>query len=237
MKAPTTPIDRPHGSPRRSHRPWAALGIACVVIGGVYLSGVNRNVLYLSMLFSAAVVMSVTLRRWWAILAGLAACAFLASVPAGVADLGPLYPAPRDRPGTGNMWVNAIGDGETWTYRFAPGASGEFGGDAGQAGFLYIDGRNLTGLVVRLQGRTLVGSACCGKKNGFDHLAIPLGEVRAGPLTVSLSGSPGTAPKIYHGPEVHGFEVYGDAVWLEFTGDRGRLIYEAKRGAATPVPR
>lgn len=60
---------------------------------------------------------------------------------------------------------------------------------------------------------------------------------KAGPLTVSLSGASGTAPKIYHGPEVHGFEVYGDAVWLEFTGERGRFIYEAKRGGAPPAAR
>jgi hypothetical protein len=219
------------------HRPWAALGTACAILGGAYLTGINRNLLYLSLLFSAAVVMSVALRRWWTVMAGLAACAFLASVPAKVADLGPLYPAPRDRPGTENMWVSAIGQGATWTYRFTPGGSGKFAGGAGLAGFLYIDGRNLSGLVVRFRGGTLMGSAYCAKKNGFDHVAIPLGDDEAGPLTVSLSGAPGTVPKIYHGPEVHGFDVYGDAVWLEFTGDKGRFIYEAKRSEAPSGPR
>ncbi len=236
MTANTTAIDRLLAPARRIPRPWAAVGLGAVTLGGFYVLNANRNLLYLSMLFSAAVMMSVVLRRWWTIVLGLGICAFLAGVPARVADLGPLYPAPRDRPGTENMWVSAIKQGETWVYRFAPGDLGIAGG-AGPAGILYIDGRNLSGLVVDVQGRTVNASAFCGKKNGFDHVAIPLAGEGTSAFTVSLRGMPRTTPKIYHGPEAHGFEVYGDAVWLEFTGDRGRIICEAQRTVVASGPR
>jgi hypothetical protein len=185
--------------------------------------------LYLSMLLSASVMVSAALRRWWALVPCLGACGYLAVVPARVDDLGVLYPAPRDIPGAQNMWVAGIGEGQTWTYRFTLGDPGGRGQGADPGGFLYVDGRGLSNLVVGVQGRSLAGSAFSSRKNGLGHIAIPLGAVREGALVVSLRGLPGTSPRIFQGPEVHGFNVYRDAVWLEFTGNGTRAIYHAQR--------
>jgi len=218
------------------HRPWLLVGLSGAILGAVFLSGVNRNLLYLSMLYSATVMTSVLLRRWWAGLLGLGACAYLASVPATIADLGTLYPAPRDRPGAENMWVSGIKEGQTWTYRFELRGLGRAGEGSGPNGFLYIDGHSLSDLVVCVQGRRVDSSAFCSKKIFLDHIAIPLGAETAVALTVSLRGMARTSPRIFHGPEVHGFNVYGDAVWLEFDRNGDRLIYEAVRTVSVSLP-
>jgi len=202
----------------------------------VYVLGINRNLLYLSMLFSVLVMLSAVLRRWWTLLLGLGVCAYLSIAQANVEDLGVLYPAPRDIPGAENMWVAGIGEGQTWTYRFTLGDPGRRGEGANPSGFLYIDGRGLSNLVVSVQGRDLAGSSFCSKKNGLDHLAIPLEIESARSLVVSLRGLPGANPRIFQGPEVHGFNVYRDAVWLEFTGNAVRAIYHAQRAATSPAP-
>jgi len=237
MKKDAKAIDRLLGRAGQPYRRWFLLGVGGAIVGAVYLSGANRNLLYLSMLFSTIVVTSVLLRRWWAALLAVVACAYLASVPAVVADLGTLYPAPRDRAGTDNMWVTGIKEGETWTYRFTLRGLGKAGGGAGPSGHLYIDGRSLSNLVVCVQGRTLEGSAFCSKKIFLDHIAIPLEAEGADTLTVSLRGMPHTTPRVFHGPEVHGFNVYGDAVWLEFDRVDARLIYEAGRTVSASAPR
>ena len=229
MKPGTSTIDRLTGPGGRLPLPWAPVVLALAILGAAYLSGMNRNLLYLSMLFSVAIVMSAASRRWWTVSVGLGVCAFMACVPARIPELGTLYPAPRDRPGAENMWIAPIREGEAWDYQFTLGGLGRISGNADLAGYLYIDGRNLSGLVVRVQGETLEGAPFCAKKNGFDHIAIPLRNEKAGVLTVTLRGAQGEHPKIFHGPEVHGFDVYGDAVWLEFTSGQDRMIYEAKR--------
>jgi len=232
MNPATSTIDRLLGAARRRHGTWPPVVLGAVALGAAYLIGENRNLLYLSLLLAAAVIVSLALRRWWTVLLGLGACAYIACVPAEVRDLGALYPAPRDIPGAENMWVTGIGPDETWTYRFTVGDLGKPVGGADPNGLLYIDGRNLANLVVSVQERTVRGSAFSVKKNGLDHVAIPLGPVRAGVVTVELRGSPSGLPKIFHGPEVHGLEVYRDAVWLEFTAGGNRSVYHAQRSPA-----
>ena len=237
MRSDASTTDRRPGPAGRLHGPWRPVGIAVAVLGGAYLLGINRNLLYLSMLLSTSVVLSVVLKRWWTLLLGLGACAYLAVAQANVDDLGVLYPAPRDIPGAENMWVARIGEGQTWSYRFTLGGVGTRGEGASAEGYLYIDGRGLSNLVVGVQGRTLPGSSYCSRKNGLDHLEIPLGTERAPALVVSLRGLPGASPRIFQGPEVHGFNAYSDAVWLEFNGNGVRAIYHAQRAAAASAPR
>ncbi len=234
MKANPSTIEPLTDPARRSSNPWISLGVGGAALLAVYLAGVNRNLLYLSMLLSVAAMVSVLFSRWWSVLLGLCACVYLACVPARVEDLGALYPAPRNIPGAEKMWVTEIGEGETWTYQFTLGDLARDGRGAGMSGYLYVDGRNLSGLEIEMLGKTLNGSAYCGKKSGIDHVAIPLQIGTDSALTVSLRGDPGAHARIFHGPEVHGFDVYGDAVWLEFTGDRDRLIFHAKRTAGRP---
>jgi hypothetical protein len=209
---------------------------AAAILGLIYLCGLNRNLLYLSILFSVAVMLATVLRRWWTISLALGICAFLAIVPAKVADLGKLYPAPHDIPGADKLWCTGIGAGETWLYHFTLDGLEKYRKGAGATGYLYIDGRNLSGLAVGVQGRTLKASAFSTEKTGMDHISIPLENVAEGALTVSLHGMPQATPMIFHGPEVHGHDVYGDAVWLEFTSGPDRVIYEAKRTVASSAP-
>jgi hypothetical protein len=237
MKANASAIDRLLAAAGRLGHPWSQVGLGGGLLGAFYLFGVNRNLLYLSMLFSAIVVMSALLRRWWTAMLSIGACGYLACMPAGVPDLGRLYPAPRNIPGAERMWVTEIGKGETWTYRFNLGDTVGHDGGAAPAGYLYIDGRNLSSLVIGVQGRAVAGAGFCSKKNGLDHIAVPLGNEPAGTLEVTLRGMPQSAPRIFRGPEVHGFDVYSDAVWLEFTGNEDRMIYHAKRTVAPPAPR
>jgi len=231
MNPATSSIERLIAAARKPHGPWLPAGLALGVLGGASLLGINRNLLYLSLLLSAGVILSFLLTRRWTAAVGLGACAYLGLVPAGVEDLGALYPAPRDIPGAENMWVSPVRDGETWTYRFTLGAP-EGRAEGAGPGHLYIDGRGLSDLVVSVQGKTLMGSAFCSRKNGLDHLAIPLEGERSQGLTVSLWGARGATPRIFHGPEAHGFNLYGDAVWLEFEGGGVRAVYHAQRAAA-----
>lgn len=232
MRPGTSTIDRPAGAARGFRGPWTTVVLGAAILGLVYASGVNRNALELSLLFSACVILSAVVTRAWSEALLLGACAYLASVPVRVPDLGPLYPAPRNVPGKEGLWVTPMGRGETWTYPFELVGLGA----GGAAGHLYVDGRDLSGLVVTVQGKTLSASAYSAKKNGLDHIAIPLDCGSPGPLVVSLSALPGAAPRIFHGPEVHGFDVYGDAVWLEFDRGADRFIYQAKRTEAKPSP-
>jgi len=234
MTSSPSTIDRLPGPANRPAGPWLSAGLGGAALALIYLADVNRNILYLSMLLSVVILISAALRRRWAAFLGLGACAYLACVPAQVVDLGVLYPAPRNIPGAEKMWVTEIGDGARWTYKFALGDQGRNGECAKRSGYLYVDGRNLSGLEIEMQGRTLNASAYCGKKSGIDHVAIPVRIGSESVVAVTLSGDPRSRVRIFHGPEAHGFDVYGDAVWLEFTGDGDRLIFHAKRTVDKP---
>ena len=239
MNPATSTIDRGLRPPRGLAAIWAAPAAAAVLLAGIYDLGLNGNLLYLSLLLAASAVLSAFLRRLWAVALGIGACVYLAVAPAHVDDLGTPYPAPRDIPGASNMWVTPIPDGATWAYRFTLGEPAGRSEGGACAGHLYIDGRGLSGLVVGVQGRTFEGSACCSRKNGLDHLDIPLEGGPEPALDVSVWGAPGARPKIFHGPEANGFQLYGDAVWLEFDGNGVRAVYHAVRsapGAVRPCP-
>jgi hypothetical protein len=220
---------------RTPARGWPTLAWFAVALGAVYLLGLNRNPLYLSLLFALAVLLVPCMTRGWVVLAGLVLWAYLAVAPVAVPDLGKLYPAPRDIPGADRIWCVPIPPGVAWTYRFKLDGLERFPGAVGR---LYVDGRGLSGLAVGIGGRTFKAAAFISAKEGMDHVAIPLEPGPNGIVLVSLQATVGQVPRLFRGTEVHGYNVYGDAVWLEFSRKRDRIIFESKRTATAldPVP-
>jgi hypothetical protein len=229
MKTAEPAIDPAAVGAAASAREWATLASLAAAIGGVYVLGLNCNPLYLSLLFALGALVSPCMTRRWVVIAVLGLCAYLAVVTVAVPDLGKLYPAPRDIPGAGRIWCVPIRPGETWTYRFKVDGLERYPGAVGR---LYIDGRDLSGLTVGLGARTFPAAAFISAKEGMDHVSIPLEAIPNGTLVISLRGTTAQVPRIFRGTEVHGFNAYGDAVWLEFTRKLDRVIFESKRSAA-----
>lgn len=167
MKPSPSAIERPPGPHGRLCLPWLHSGIGGALLCALYLVGVNRNLLYLSMLFSVVIVMSVVLRRWWALILGLGACAYLACVPARVPDLGPLYPAPRDIPGAERMWVTEIGKGETWTYHFTLGGLKDPGKGAARRDSCTSTVGTYPAWLLACRGRPLSAVGCAAKRTAL----------------------------------------------------------------------
>jgi hypothetical protein len=232
MTTGAPPTDRRPDGAGPVGRPWRPFAILCGLGLLVYAAGLNRNGLYLSMLFSSAAVATLCLERVWSRLLTLGAFVYLAVVPVHVPDLGRLYPAPRDIPGADRYWCAPIGPGETWIYHFTLAGLRRYDAGGGANGRLFVDGRNLADLVVEIDGRPFGASEFATLKTGMDHVSIPLDRVASGRMTVSLRQKGPRGPRIFHGTEVHGSQVYGDAVWLEFDKGDDRIIYESKRAVA-----
>jgi hypothetical protein len=212
------------------------LGALAFIAAAVYAAALNRNALYLSLLFSASALALLCLSRTWARLVILVGAAGLALFPLrGVGDLGRLFPAPRDIPGADRFWCTALPPGQTWTYRFTVMGLGPLETDGAAAGTLYVDGRSLGDLEIRVNGKAYRAAAYTTPKVGMDHVAIPIRAVSGDRLTVSLRQAGPLAPKLFRGTEVHVREVYPDAVWLEFDKGRDRAIYETVRLKHPPV--
>ncbi len=229
MKTAEPPIEKSAAGGSRATHGEVALAWFAAVIGAVYRLGLNRNPLYLSRLFATVALLTPCMRRGWVFIASLGLCALLAIVSVAVPDLGKLYPAPRDIPGADRIWCVPIAQGETWTFRFKLEGLDRYPGAVGR---LYVDGRNLSGLAVAIDGRTFNAAAFISPKDGMDHVSIPLEKVPPETLTVSLHGTAAQVPRIFRGTEVHGLNVYPDAVWLEFTRENDRIIYESKRATS-----
>ncbi len=228
MKTADPPIESATARAATPARGWTTLVWFAAALGAVYVLGLNRNPLYLSLLFALGALVSPCLTRRWLVVAGLGLCAYLAVVTVAVPDLGKLYPAPRNIPGAERIWCVPIGPGETWTYRFKVDGLERYPGAVGR---LYVDGRDLSGLTVGIGSRSFSAAAFLSPKEGMDHVSIPLEAIPNGTLVVSLRGTTARVPRIFRGTEVHGFNVYGDAVWLEFSRKLDRIIYESKRSA------
>ncbi len=214
---------------RRPIRFWVVSGVGGALLAIVFLTKINQNLLFLSMLFAAFVVVSLFLRQWWTALLGLGSCAYLACVQGEITVVHLFDPAPHDV--RGESWASPINQGQSWRYHFNIGDIRKFEQSGPFSGFLYIDGHDLSALLIEVQGKTFKGSLVAVAKIGIEHIAIPIEPGASGFIDVLLQPLPGSTPGIYIGPEVHGSTVYSDAVWLEFTGGRQRLIYHAVREA------
>jgi hypothetical protein len=190
----------------------------------------NRNLLYLSILFSAYMIAALMLHRWWSSLLALGAFAYLACVPALIPTARFVDPVPN----TAGDRLDPLGQGVQWNYQFYLRDLGLYQAKEKLVGYLRIDGRDLADVEITVQGKPLSPPPKPKRIYATDYLAIPIADDGTGELTVSLRAKPGTVPRMNCGPEVHGRDIYSDAVWLEFIHDRESVLYHAKR-VVTPA--
>ena len=86
MKTADPPIESAPAGAATPARVWATLAWFAAVVGVVYILGLNRNPLYLSLLFALGALVSPCLTRRWVVVAGLGLCAYLAVVTVAVPD-------------------------------------------------------------------------------------------------------------------------------------------------------
>jgi hypothetical protein len=201
--------------------------LAAISFGVIYLTGSNRNLLYLGMLFSAYIILSLIWSRGWAALLALGASAYLAGVPAKVPQVKFIDPSPA-----GVAGLCRLPQEETWTYRFRLTDLARYRATGPLDGNLNIDGHGLSGLEISVNGKDLPGRILPAKKYTLEHAVIPLSGENQVELDISLRARPGTMPAISEGPEARHSNIYSDAVWLEFANQGEAIIYHAGRSVA-----
>jgi hypothetical protein len=184
------------------------------------------------MLGAAYLLFALTLQRRMGCLLALAGFAYLTGVPARIPEARFLDPAPHGPPDS--PWFSDLGQNERWTYRFRLKDLGKYQEGTPFRAYLQIDGVALASLRISVQGRALEHLPTPVRKGSGEHLAIPLELPDQDSVLISLRAAPGTKPRIFCGPEVHGLNIYSDAVWLEFGNSEESVLYHARRveGAA-----
>ena len=212
---------------------WSLVVISVMTLGVVHLSGRNQNLLLLSMLFAVQLILSLILSRVWLLVLGHGIILAIGCRPLGTRELHFLEPSPHGPPDS--PWYSVIPQGERWNYRFFLRDLATHGSKEKLTGWLHINGIHLADLEISIQGRPLVSQPPPKIPYTIEYLAIPIDSGNETEMRISLRAKPGTAPKIFCGPEVYGYNMYSDAVWLEFMNDRESVLYHAKRatGSAT----
>lgn len=222
---------------RYRHGCIVASGIAVFV--SIYLFSFNRNLLYLSFLLAFYILSSALFTRFREIIVVLAVCALLGAVPVNVPDAKFIKPVP-DQEIISQSYQDQFGrlqPLEAWVYVFEVYDLDKYqlecGGDL--QGRLYIDGLDLDGLDIRIEGVASVGSAQILPKNASDQIQLPITVETSGRVIVILNARTGMQPKIYLGPEANGFDIYSDAVWLDFRNENCAVLYHAQRRVIIPA--
>ncbi len=213
--------------------PWFHLSIALgsILFLAVVVSTVNQNLLYLSLLFALFVAVASVVRSWPIVLLTLFLFSYFSCVEADFRELNFVDPLPNEP--TGDLVTIPIPGNQSWHYHFDLRRLSPQDTRPPVAAYLYIDGRDLRNLNVVINGQLFRGSEYRFTKLGIDHLAIPVHPRSGEALDISLKPLPGGDPTINIGPEISKTQVYPDAVWLEITNNRDRLIFHARR-AITP---
>jgi hypothetical protein len=215
--------------------PSLAAGVAAASLAVLYFSGANRNLLYLSLWAAGVVSLAPFVRRPWVAVGGTVIGLYLAAISSRVPAIVFVDPAHYDP--SKSLHVDRIGDGQTWDYHFKLRNPVELRNEAALVGYLNIDGLRLSEMEITIQGQPISTNVPHTNKYGLDHLAIPVTFPLSSDVTVSLGARPNGSPQIYVGPESHGFDIYSDAVWLEFEGGHRRVIYQAKRSVSSKLTR
>jgi hypothetical protein len=210
---------------------WRAAALLAGAV--IYASGVNRNGLYLSMVFSAYVLASFLWRRGWPAALVLAGAVWLAAVPAAVPPVKFIEPSPSSV--AGQPPAGALPPGTTWIFRFRLWNLGHYLAESPMAGTLNLDGRDLEGLAITLNGHPWTPGVATTPKYGIEHAAIPIGRPTGAYLEVALRALPGQSPVLSQGAEADRRAIYPDAIWLEFAGPKESVIYQARRQAVEAV--
>jgi hypothetical protein len=209
--------------------PWFHLSAALgsILFLAVVVSAVNQNLLYLSLLFALFVALACAVRSWPILLLTLFLFGYFSCVEADFRPLTFVDPLPNEP--AGDLVTIPIPSNQSWRYHFDLARLSPRDTQAPLAAYLYIDGRDLRNLNVDINGQLFRGSEYRFTKLGIDHLAIPVHPRAGAALDIALKPLPGEDPTINIGPEISKTQVYPDAVWLEITNNRERLIFHARR--------
>jgi len=210
---------------------WSLVVISVLTPGVVYISGRNQNLILLSMLFAVQLILSLSLSRVWLLLLGFGIILAIACRPLGTRELHFLEPLPHGP--SDNPWYSVIPQDGQWNYRFFLRDLPTHESRERLTGWLHINGIHLADLDISIQGRSLISRPAPKIPFTIEYLAIPIESGNETEMRISLRAKPGTAPKIFCGPEVYRHNMYSDAIWLEFRSDRESFLYHAQR---TTVP-
>lgn len=207
--------------------------LGTIVFVSIYIFSLNRNLLYLSFLGAFYIFSSALFTRFREMFIGLAMCVFLGVAPANIPGVKFIDPAPNTVTFIENYQVRyaSLNPLEIWQYVFPVNGlerhQMECGGNL--QGRLLIDGIDLSGLEINIGGDASAGSAQIIPKYVLDHIQMPITIGVSREVVVLLNARTGMSPKIYLGPEAHGFDIYSDAVWLEFKNEQCAVLYHAQR--------
>jgi hypothetical protein len=204
---------------------WWWLVIAALALAAAYNFGLNRNLLYGSMLFAGYALLVLARPPSWIAASGLVATLYLGLVPVAI----PASPFIDVAPEASVEHLLELPPGATWNFRFILRGLPETHPELSRSGLLYINGRDLAGLKILINAHQLDPKPWIKQVYRTDHLALPIAAANVSTLTVTLQAEPGHQPRIFTGGEVRGRQIYPDAVWLEFSDKRSALLYHARR--------
>jgi hypothetical protein len=207
------------GRPRRFF--WLAAGALLMAL--ILVADFNRNLLYLSIVFSVYVVVATTARQPTPIAAGLLFTAFTSTWPPTVPSVQFLSPERGASERT-------LRDGETLTYRFFVRGVESFADERGHVfATLKVDGRNLANLEVTIDAAELTSRIRLTRKYDYDQVLLSFEIAGNEDLRIVLRTRRGTELSINIGPEVDRRDVFPHAVYVEVGDDSSSLTFHARR--------
>lgn len=232
MKLPN--VDALQKTLLRFHSECAIICGAAALVA-IYAFSLNRNVLYLSLLGATYILFSALFTRFRFTLIGLAILVILAATPADVPKT--IFVKPDDgRQFVNGYFYNQPKPAEQWQYTFhvenLAAHQRECGGNL--TGNLIVNGFNLNGFIVTLEGQALPAMQVTTLKKSkaavtVEQALIPLDKNILGNFTVSFQLKPTASSWIFIGPETDGLDIYSDAVWIEFKNEQCSVLYHAQR--------
>jgi hypothetical protein len=216
-------------------RPGVGIFACGICVLSILALGINRNVLYLSMLFACFVLLSAAIRGPIGMLAALGGLVFLGGLVVETPGLKFVDPAPYEQ--AREAPFARIPAGQEWVYTFRIVDLDQHTRECGPLSkALVVDGLDLANLEIEARGVGPTGSIEHLKKYGLDHVRLTMTVEDGKEVTVGLRSPSDLRPRIHTGPEGYGRSMFGDAVWLEFVNDRCSVLYHAHRRVVPGSP-
>jgi hypothetical protein len=185
-------------------------------------TGVNRNLLYLSLVFAVYLIVATTARSPAVLAVALLFMAFLTVRPVkppAVIFLSPEAGAPE----------HTLREGETLTYHFFLRGVEPFADTGGRvAGELNVHGRNLADLLVTIDGVERSSEGRRIRKYDYELARLPFESIGDHVLAVTLCARPGTKPSVLVGPEVDDLRDYPHAVYVRIESQTVSVTFHAR---------
>lgn len=200
-------------------------------IGVIYIFSFNRNILYLSFLWAIYTISSALFTHFKTVLVGLAILVFLAIYPINIPK-GEFIKPTQNRVDFKDYYYTRPKPSKVWQYTFQVKNIEKHQRECGGKlqGNLIIEGIDLLGLEIVIEGNIFSNAdKYIQQKYQLEQIQIPLEKNSSREIVVSLHPKTGASPLINLGAESHEFDIYSDAVWLEFKNNQCSVLYHAQR--------